>query len=187
MDDDGARTREEFDVVPVQILGVYLDPNSGHSIVMLGEVGDVTRVLPIFIGPAEAQAIAIGIAELKLPRPGTHDLLVDVINRSDARLVEVDVTDLRDGTFLAELELVTHDGTQRVSARPSDGIALAVRVGVPIMVARGVLDTAGVGVEPSEEDGFDDAQIEEIVAEFQAFLADAGPEDFAEPPTDDPR
>ncbi|NND73735.1 MAG: bifunctional nuclease family protein [Ilumatobacter sp.] len=182
MGDDGARTNEEVDVmVPVQILGVYLDPNSGSSIVLLGEPSDVTRVLPIFIGPAEAQAIAIGIAEVEMPRPGTHDLMVEIINRWHARLVEVDVTELRDGTFFAELELATADGTQRVSSRPSDGIALAVRVGAPIMVAQRVLDTAAVGVERGDDEPFDAAQIEAIVAEFQDFLATAEPEDFGAP------
>lgn len=175
-------------MVPVQILGVYLDPNSGHSIVMLGEMGDTTRVLPIFIGPAEAQAIAIGIAEVRLPRPGTHDLLAEVMSRSDARLVEVHVTELRDGTFLAELELATRDGTQRVSARPSDGIALAVRVGAPIMVARVVLDAAAVGVDRIGSGPFDDDEIEEIVEEFTRFLATAQPADFVDPdaPADEP-
>lgn len=173
-------------MVPVQILGVYLDPGSGSSIVLLGETADVRRVLPIFIGPAEAQAIAIGIADIELPRPGTHDLLLEIINRWNAQLVEVDVTELRDGTFFAELELSTADGTQRVSSRPSDGIALAVRVGAPIMVAQRVLDTAAVGVERDAGQPFDDAQIEEIVSEFQQFLATAEPEDFDAPHDDAP-
>ena len=166
-------------MVPVQILGVHLDPHSDMSLVLLGEVGEVTRVLPIRIGPAEAQAIVIGMAGATPPRPGTHDLMVEMMRHAGVELVGVDVTELREGTFIAELLLETPNGSTRMSARPSDGIALAVRFGVRIAVDAVVLDEAAVTVEHEPDMPFAEAEIEAIVGEFQEFLATAEPSDFA--------
>lgn len=164
--------------VPVEILGLFVDPGSGSSIVLLGETNDVTQVVPIFIGAAEAQAIALGMQGVTPLRPGTHDLTVNVIDLLDAKLERVTVTALRGGTFLAELELLTPNGVERLSTRPSDGIALAVRLGVEVCVEKSVLDEAGIEIEHETDQPFEDAEIEEIVSEFQEFLATAEPSDF---------
>ncbi len=165
--------------VPVQILGVHVEQRSGAPIVLLGELGDDGRVLPIFVGPAEANAIIVGLRGVRPPRPNTHDLLLATLGVLDANLVGVDVTELRDGTFIAELEVERSGDSYRISARPSDSIALAVRLDLPIFVAADVLDAAGVGVERGEDQPVDEEQVEEIIERFHDFIADADPSDFA--------
>ena len=172
-------------MIPVHIVGLHLDARTGASILLLGEIDETTRVLPIFIGPTEARAIALAAQNVTPPRPFTHDLLIDVIEALDAELVRVEITELRDGTFLAELEVSAADETHRISTRPSDGIALAVRRNAPIFVSSEVLDDAAVAVAKEGEVDFDEEEVESIVAEFQNFLATATPDDFEPMPGDD--
>jgi len=109
------------------------------------------RYLPIWVGPAEADAIAVKLQNVELPRPLTHDLLQSVIHALGASLESVLVSDLQNDTFYAKLFLVI-DGTQlEVDSRPSDALALAVRVGVPIYAEESVLDKAGIVLD--EETG----------------------------------
>jgi len=171
-------------MIPVQIVGLHRDAQSGASILLLGEFESNARVLPIFIGPTEARAIALAAQDITPPRPFTHDLLIDVIEALDAELVQVEITELRDGTFFAELEVVTSGETHRISTRPSDGIALAVRRQAPILVSPDVLDSAAVGVQREGDEEFDEEEVEAIVSEFQDFLSTATPDDFYEPPQD---
>ncbi len=166
-------------MIPVQILGVHLEQSSGTPILLLGESEQATRVLPIFIGPAEAQAIVVALRHLTPPRPATHDLMIDVIQTMGAELHEVDVTELREGTFIAELVLDTPGGRHRISGRPSDAIALAARAGVPIFVHPAVFDDAGVQLERQDEEEEEQGDVEQIVADFQQFLDTATPSDFA--------
>jgi uncharacterized protein len=167
--------------VPVEILGLFLDEATGSSMVLLGERSAVTHVVPIFIGPAEAESIAIGLQGLVLPRPGTHDLLLNVLELMKARLDRVVVTDLVEGTFLADLVLETPAGTLTLSSRPSDGIALAVRCGGTLHIARNVLDEAAVSIEHEVDQPFDQEEVDDIVSEFRRFLETATPGDFTEP------
>lgn len=170
----------------VEILGVHGDPQSGATIVLLGEPEDPTRVLPIFIGPAEAQSIALALAGVEPPRPGTHDLAVAIMEAAGVELVQVVVSELSGGTFFADVEIETAEGSKVLSARPSDSIALAVRTNAPVYVEGSVFDEAAVSVEHEADEPFDDAEIEEIVADFQEFLAGAEPSDFVlEPPGDE--
>lgn len=162
----------------VEVLGLFFDAGASSWIVLLGDPSESQRVLPVFIGPAEAQSIALGIHGERPPRPMTHDLTVDLIEALEGALDRVIITDLVDGTFLAQLSVDTIAGTRTVSARPSDGIALAVRCGAPVLVAESVLDEAGVTIERDPDEPFDEQQIEQIVAEFSEFLDTAEPEDF---------
>ena len=164
--------------LPVRIVGLYGDPMSDASIVLLSEPGEVTRVLPIFIGAAEAQSIALALAGVEMPRPGTHDLMVAALDSLAVRLESVTVTALVDGAFLAEVALEDHERLHVLDARPSDGIALAVRSGGPLFVERSVMDEASVTVEHETGQPFDDEEIENIVAEFHDFLATTEPDDF---------
>jgi bifunctional DNase/RNase len=133
--------------------------------VLLREVeGD--RYLPIWIGATEATAIAYVQQGVVPPRPLTHDLLKDVIDALDRSLTEVRITRLEDGVFFAELHL--SEGVV-VSARPSDAIALALRMSSPIEVDDAVLDEAGVIIPDEEEDE---------VERFREFLDQVTPEDF---------
>lgn len=159
----------------MELLGVRLELPANAPVVLLREqTGE--RVLPIYIGPEEAAAIARALEGVTPPRPMTHDLLRDAIVALGASVTRVSVTELRDRTFFAELELRVDGRTVRVSARPSDAIALAVRVDAPIFAAEDVLDEAAA---PQEDDGEDREEQEEIVEEFREFIDQVNPEDFA--------
>jgi bifunctional DNase/RNase len=124
------------------------------------------RYLPIWIGSVEATAIALEQQGVKPARPLTHDLLKDVVKALGRRLEQVRITDLQEGTFFAEL---VFDGGTRVSARPSDSVALALRVGVPIHAEENVLSEAGLIIPDEQEDE---------VEKFREFLDSVSPEDF---------
>lgn len=161
----------------VDIVGVYGDRSAG-AVVLLGELPDPVRVLPIVVGSPEATAIGTALIGLPAGRPGTHDLMAALLRRANMRLDEVAITELREGTFYAELFLETPDGLQCESARPSDALALALRCGAPIVVATAVLDEAAVLVRHRFAESPTDAEIDDIVAEFSARLATAAPSDF---------
>ena len=149
----------------VDVMGVRVEMPSNQPIVLLREVeGD--RYLPIWIGAAEATAIAYVQQGVVPPRPLTHDLLKDVVGAVGRTVAEVRITRLEDGVFYAELDL--GDGAI-VSARPSDAIAVALRTGSPIFVDDAVLDEAGVAIPDEEEDE---------VERFREFLDQVTPEDF---------
>ena len=162
-------------MVEMELVGVRVEMPSSSPIALLREVGGSQRVLPIFIGAPEATAIAFALEEVVTARPMTHDLLRNVLDDLGVSLEKVTVTELRDGVFIAELELHAHDGVHTVSSRPSDAIALAARTGSPIYAAEAVLDEAGYladdeGEEPEEE---------EVVEQFKEFIDTVNPEDFA--------
>ena len=102
------------------------------------------RYLPIWIGPAEADAIAVKLQGVNVPRPLTHDLLGLVIDSLGANINSIIVSDLKNDTFYAKLILNTNGGEMEVDCRPSDALALAVRVEVPIYAEEAVLDKAGI-------------------------------------------
>ena len=102
------------------------------------------RYLPIWIGPAEADAIAVKLQDVNVPRPLTHDLLSSVIDNLGANVNSIVVNDLKNDTFYAKIVLNVDGGLVEVDSRPSDALALAVRVEVPIYVEEAVLDKAGI-------------------------------------------
>jgi bifunctional DNase/RNase len=121
-----------------------------HRVVILKEV-DSERYLPIWIGPYEADAIALELQEVPMQRPFTHDLLRSVIGELGASVTHVLINDLRDDTFYARIVLDVQGRHAEVDSRPSDAIALAVRVKCPIYVEELVMDKAGVTLEPESE------------------------------------
>jgi uncharacterized protein len=162
---------ERSDAIEVDLVGVRVELPSNNPIVLLRErEGD--RFLPIWIGAAEAQAIAFFLQGIVTQRPMTHDLMKDVIEALGGRLERIDVTDLQDTTFFAELSLRGVEG-KIVSSRPSDAIALAVRMGARIFVAQRVLDEAGIVIRDEDE--------EREVQKFREFIEQVSPEDFVEP------
>jgi uncharacterized protein len=149
----------------VDVVGVRVEMPSNQPIVLLREVtGD--RYLPIWIGAVEATAIAFAQQGVVPPRPLTHDLMKDLIGATGNELLEVRITEMRDGVFYAVLVLAS--GAE-VSARPSDSIALALRTGSKIVCSEDVLDEAGLEVPEEEEDE---------VEKFREFLDNVSPEDF---------
>jgi len=163
-------------MIPVTVSGVRMEMPSNTPIVLLSETTG-SRYLPIWVGAVEATAIAYAQQGVTPPRPMTHDLIVDLIKELGAQLTGVRITALTDGVFFAFLDLIEQGGQiHELSARPSDAIALALRVGVPITVAPDVLDTAGVEI-PEEAEGEPEDQVEA----FREFLEGVSPEDFEVP------
>ena len=134
--------------VKVDIIGLSTTPSSGGAAyaLVLGEVaGD--RRLPIIIGAFEAQAIALEMEKIQPPRPMTHDLLRDSLEAVKAEVTEVVIDELREGTFFAKI-CYTHNGkAAHLDSRPSDAVALAVRVDAPIYVAPDVMQDASIRKE----------------------------------------
>jgi bifunctional DNase/RNase len=165
-------------VIEMELVGVRVELPANQPIVLLKEKTG-TRYLPIWIGAVEATAIAFALQGVETPRPLTHDLFVHVLHVLDVTLEAVHVTELKEGTFYAELHLNDAEGERTVvSARPSDAIALASRLeDVPIFGAETVLEEAGLEIETRDEDGAE-VDADEEVRQFRAFLDDVTPEDF---------
>ncbi|MEM1095131.1 MAG: bifunctional nuclease family protein [Bacteroidota bacterium] len=139
-----------MDYIPVDIIGLSTSPSSGGAYALvLGEV-EGNRRLPIIIGAFEAQAIALELEKIQTPRPMTHDLLRDLFEVVGAEVTDVVVDELREGTFYAKIRYSYGGTDSQLDARPSDAVALAVRVDAQILVAPSVLDEAGI---PTEDDG----------------------------------
>jgi uncharacterized protein len=160
-------------VIRLSLIGVRVEVPTNQPIVLLREDGG-TRFLPIFIGSPEATAIVYALQGMETPRPMTHDLFKTVLDDLAVKVDLVEITALHDGTFFAEIELDRAGTKSRISSRPSDAIALAVRFGpdVPIYADESVLDEAGVLFEADEE--------EHEVEQFREFLDNITPEDFAQ-------
>ncbi|MEX0747891.1 MAG: bifunctional nuclease family protein [Rhodothermales bacterium] len=139
-----------MDYIQVDIIGLSTSPSSGGAYALvLGEVGG-NRRLPIIIGAFEAQAIALELEKIQPPRPMTHDLLRDTLEAVGAEVLDVVIDELREGTFFAKIRYI-HDGDEgQLDSRPSDAVALAVRVDAPIYVSPAVMEEAGI---PTEEEG----------------------------------
>lgn len=158
----------------MELLGVRLQLPSNTPMVMLREAdGDEHRVLPIMIGDLEARAIHTAMEGITPPRPLTHDLLTTVLQQLGGTLERVVITEIRDHTFYAELHVRTATGATTVSCRPSDALALAVRVKAPVFAQEALLDEQAVAMPDDEEE--DD---EAILDEFRDFLDEVKPEDF---------
>jgi hypothetical protein len=136
------------DKVQVDILGLSTNPASGGAYALILKEVNGNRRLPIIIGAAEAQSIALEMEGIKPPRPLTHDLIKNIITSFGAELANIIIDELRDGTFYAKLNIADN---QLIDSRPSDAIALAVRYGVHIYVAASVMDEASF--LPEEEEG----------------------------------
>jgi bifunctional DNase/RNase len=157
----------------MHLVGVRVEMPTNNPIVLLREANGQHRVLPIFIGPVEATAIAFALQGVTTPRPMTHDLLRDLLMALGIGVERIVITELRDRTFYAEIEMSNQGSECKVSSRPSDAIALAVRLGTPIFAEESVLDEAAVPVTEDEEDHEDE------VERFREFLDGVNPEDFA--------
>ena len=145
-------------MIEMRIVGVRVEMPSQQPILMLAETSG-PRSLPILIGSVEATAIAMHLQGVRPARPLTHDLLGAVITALGRSVSQVRVVDFREGTFYGELAF---DNGTTVSARPSDAIALAVRIEVPVFVADEVLDEAGIVVPDDEEGAAEEGEVEEL-------------------------
>lgn len=157
-------------MVEMQLVGVRVELPTNQPIVLLRE-REGERFLPIWIGPVEATAIAFAIQGIVTQRPMTHDLMKNLLEELTVNVSRIVITELREGTFYAVIEMA-QDGKQfSVSSRPSDAIALAVRAAVPIFAAEDVLGEASIRIEEGEEN-------EQEIERFREFLEHVNPEDF---------
>ena len=164
----------------MDLLGVRVEVPANTPVLLLKEQAEHPRLLSIFIGASEATAIALALEKIPVPRPMTHDLILLLLESAGVNIRRVLVTELRDKTFFAELELAEGDEVRSVSCRPSDAVALAVRCRAPIFASETVLDEAGYrdrrsgGTSGSSEDV--DPNV--VVEQFREFIDSVDPEDF---------
>ena len=155
--------------VEMKVRGLALDPVSNMPIIILRDEEE-KRSLPIWVGLFEANAIALELEKISTPRPMTHDLIKNILESVEAKVEKIVVNDLRDNTFFAVIHLRLGEEEITVDSRPSDAIALALRVGAPILVDEDVVRRAkNVEVVPKESD--DQEKLKE-------WLENLKPEDF---------
>jgi bifunctional DNase/RNase len=154
-------------MIKVSVDSVRVSMLSQHRVVVLKEEAE-ERYLPIWIGPFEADAITIGLQNVQMTRPLTHDLLRAVIDHMNASVSHIKVNNLRNDTFYAEIVVEQNGRTLTIDSRPSDAIALAVRVNVPIYVAEEVMDKAGI--VPSDGESVVASEDEESLSAFRDFV-----------------
>jgi bifunctional DNase/RNase len=131
------------DMIEVVIDSIRVSLMSQQRIVILREQG-AERYLPIWIGVYEAESITIALQEVEVSRPLTHDLIKNVFQQLNARILRVEVVALRDDTFFGNIVIETNGQELSIDSRPSDALAIAVRAHVPVLVARSVMDSAGI-------------------------------------------
>ena len=152
--------------VEMKIRGLMLDPVTNTPIVILRDSGDT--VLPIWVGVYEANAIALEIEKVSTPRPMTHDLIKNVLAGLDAQVHKVVVTELKEDTFYAVIWMESEGRIISVDSRPSDALALALRVDCPIFVEDEVLKTSKKAASSAETSS----------EEMRKFLENLGDEDL---------
>lgn len=165
-------------MIEMELLGVQVELPSNSPLLLLRETEGQGRVLPVVIDTPEAHAIHRGIEGIRLARPLTHDLLVTMLEELQATVIGVVVTELRERTFFAEIELQVAGESRTISARPSDAIAITVRTETPIYASEDVLAEAGQVIEEHPPDGGSDNDPDELLDEFKQFLDDVSPDDF---------
>lgn len=170
--------------ISMEVVGVRIEMPSNQPIVLLKEI-DGSRFLPIWVGAAEATAIAFAQQGLNPDRPLSHDLMRDLLQTLDATLLAVQITHIRDGVFFSTLQLRTHeDAALALSARPSDAIALALRSQSNIVASRDLVDQVGIEIpdrliQEMDQDGQPVESPSADLEAFREFLDQINPEDFA--------
>lgn len=156
-------------MVEMEVLGIRVELPARQPILLLRAVHQSVCV-PIWIGVQEANAIVVALQQIETPRPLTHQLLLQVIDHFEGTLERVEITGLEGHTYLGEL---VFSDDRRLSCRPSDGVALALNAGVPILASEELVETAGVEMDPE-----DVADEDSAVEEFREFLDHVSAEDF---------
>lgn len=156
-------------MIELNLIGVRVELPSNQPIVLLKE-REGERYLPIWIGAMEATAIAFALQGIVTARPMTHDLMKNVLEEVGVHVERIVITELKDGTYYATIQMARNGSRYEVSSRPSDAIALAVRVNVPIFANEDVLSEASIVIRDDEE---------QEVEKFREFLDQVSPDDFA--------
>jgi len=158
-----------LDKISVEVSSIRLEEETETPIMLL-QKPNTNKVLPIWIGTIEAVSIAYAQEGFVHPRPQTHDLLLNILDSLNAKILEVLITDIHDKTYFAEIKLSTHEGELTLSSRPSDAIALALRSSAEIFVENSVFNDNYI--EIYDEDKID-------IDEFSQFIDNVSPEDFS--------
>lgn len=157
-------------MIEMRVMGIALDTRTGSPIVVLHDK-DNRKALPIWIGSAEASAIIRKIENLVVARPMTHDLIINVIKQLGYRIDRIEIADVEEDTYYATIFAVDKNGIETaIDSRPSDAIAVAIRVDAPILVSASVLSTGSVSTDPGKD--------EEEAQEFKSFVQSLKPSDF---------
>ena len=156
-------------MIEMKVMGIALDTRTGSPIVILHDMEN-RKALPIWIGSAEASAIIRKIENLIVARPMTHDLIINIIEKVGYTLDRVEINDVEKETYFATLFLTKGDETIEIDSRPSDAIAVAMRVEAPIFVTANVLANGAVST--------DNVKDEKETEEFKKFIQDIKPSDF---------
>ena len=156
-------------MIEMRVMGIALDTRTGSPIVVLHDK-DNRKALPIWIGSAEASAIIRKIEKLAVARPMTHDLVVDVVDKTGYTVDRVEINDVEEETYFATIFLTKEDEVIEIDSRPSDAIAIAMRAEAPIFVTENVLMDGAVST--------DSARDEEEAEEFKDFIQSVKPSDF---------
>ncbi len=158
-------------MLEMKVKGLALDPSTNTPIVILEDLEE-ERALPIWVGIFEANAIALEMESVPTPRPMTHDLIKNILEGIQAEVSRIVINDLQDNTFYAAIFLSLNGTEVTIDSRPSDAIALALRVDAPIFVAKKVLDEARSLDLPDTE------QLEDDKEQWKEWLENLRPEDF---------
>ena len=160
-----------FIIIEMKVMGIALDTRTGTPIVVLHDI-DNRRALPIWIGSAEASSIIRKIENLPVTRPMTHDLIISIIEKVGFQISKVEINDVEKETYYAKIILENTEGKFiEIDSRPSDAIAIAIRVDAPIFVTANVLSNGSVSTDSSRD--------EEEAEEFKNFVQSIKPSDFA--------
>ncbi len=157
-------------MIEVKINGLFLTQSQASGVILKELHGD--RTLPIIIGEYEAQSIALGLENIKPPRPITHDLTLSILETLGARIERVVVTELKNNTYYANIYLRRDEETYKVDSRPSDAIALAVRQNIPIYVEEEVMEKGAYTPDEMQEmeenqGSFQEDRLEKLRRELQ--------------------
>ncbi len=173
-------------MIEVELLGVQAH-RDGH-LILLREMSGDGRIMTVIIDAPEARSIYVAMEGIEMPRPQSHDLMRTLIAELGGKVTQIAITDLRDRTFYATLQLEQGSMSYTITARPSDAIALAARLDTPIFVSEHVMDEAGQVFEIADAadagEAGTDVNPDELIDEFKSFLADVKADDF-EPPSQD--
>jgi bifunctional DNase/RNase len=158
--------------IQMKVTGLTIDPFTSMPIIILKDLEEKCA-LPIWIGLIEASAIATELENIQLARPMTHDLLKTILKQLEADVTKAEVNDLSDNTFYARITLKTGEKEMVIDSRPSDAIAIALRTGAPIFVAKKVIDKSRK-IDLAEDTGDDSSRKQK----WTEILENLSPEDF---------
>ena len=157
-------------MIEMKVMGIAIDTASGSPIIVLNDIEN-RKALPIWIGSAEASAIIRKIENIKVLRPMTHDLIIDIVEKTGYEVSRVEINDVENDTYYSTIYLINDEGKEiTIDSRPSDAVAVAIRVDAPIFVSAKVLADGSVSCNTEKD--------EEESQEFKNFVQSIKPSDF---------